>query len=69
MKKTLTAVALVLAGPAVATAALYFGCVGSHPVFDAWCGHNFYLSFTALTVAVWFVIGPAVAVVSWLRGQ
>jgi hypothetical protein len=69
MKKHLAAVALVLAGPAVAFTALYVGCVGSHPAFGVWCGHNFYLSFTALTVAVWFVIGSALAVVSWLCGQ
>ncbi len=67
MKKRMTAVALVLAGPTAAFVALYLGCLGSNPFFGVWCGHNFYLSFAALTVAVWFVIGPAVAVISWLR--
>ena len=68
MKKRLAVIVLVLAGPAVAFTALYLGCIGSAAVFGVWCGHNFYLTFAALTVATWFVIGPAAAVVSWLRG-
>ena len=59
----------ILAGPAAAVAVLFIGCEGPNASLGVMCGHNAPMSLLVLTLAAWFLLGTALAVVQMLRSK
>ena len=54
----------LVAGPTLSYLLLLAGCAGAEPYLGVMCGHNAMTSLFVLTVATWFVLAMAGAVVS-----
>jgi hypothetical protein len=65
----LKAIAVLIAGPALAFGLLAIGCSGSDPALGVACGHNFIISLVGLTVAVRFVLIMGLSVRSAMKNN